>query len=92
MADKKSRKLPAADMLERLRETASHLGMDTDEANEFAHKGMKRAGYKISPAYSDPDDDDGDDEDEDDLMPSRSKRANASSDSSRRRKGDGIWD
>lgn len=91
----KSRKLPAADMLARLKETASHLGMDDDEAAEFAHKGMKRAGYKISPAYSDPDDDNDDDDDEDDLMPRRkggSSRNRDNGSDNNRRKGDGIWD
>lgn len=94
----KNRKLPAADMLEHLKQTASHLGMDDDESAQFIHKGMKRGGYKVSPAYSDPDDDGDDDEDdEDDLMPRRRSKSsgtgNSGRDTGRRRaSGDGIWD
>jgi hypothetical protein len=92
MAEKKNKKLPAADMLEHLKQTARHLGMDDDETSQFAHRGMKRAGYKITPAYSDPDDDDDDDDDEDDLMPRRRNKGSGDTGTRRKASGDGIWD
>ena len=90
-----AKKLSAADMIEKLKDTATHLGMDDDDRDVFVHKGMKRAGYKVTPAYSDPDDDDDDDDDDDELMPRRRSKGNSGSRDDKPRKkasGDGIWD
>jgi hypothetical protein len=95
-SDKKNKRLPASEMLEHLKSTASHLGMDDDESDQFVHRGMKRGGYRISPAYSDPDDGDDDDDDDDDLMPRRrnsggNRNQDSGNRSSGRQKSDPIW-
>lgn len=87
---KKESKLDPGEMLEKLKETAKHMGMDADETAEYAHKGMKRAGYKVTPAYSLPDDEDGDDDDDDDLMPRRRNKGNTPD--NKEKKKSAFWD
>jgi hypothetical protein len=54
MADK-TKKLPAAEFLQRIQEIASHFDLTDEQKSDYVNEHMKRAGFKPNVSWTDAD-------------------------------------